>query len=402
MRLRLGFATLLLTLPLVLTAAGCAGGLETQSDRAGVADSLSRQVLVTLPLGDPAQALASAKTLGRDHGLLLVGKWRLRSIGLFCAIYQIPDQRSVATVVSTLSADPMVHDAQPVQTFRILGEANPDPYLHLQHGLTALRVDAAHQVSRGAGTVVAVIDTGVDLNHPDLSGQVVEAKNFVDEAEEGFKADRHGTGVAGVIGATANNGIGITGVAPEAKLWALKACWREAALPAALCSSFTLAKALDFAVRGEVNVINLSLEGPGDAVLTALVNAAVQRDIVVVAASGQAGAGGGFPANLPVVMGVRTAGAHKGDSEKALPAPGTNVITTVPHGTYDLLSGSSLAAAHVSGAAALMLSAEPRLDPTQLRTMLSSSLRVVNQPDGRRYTVLDLSAAVSALKAMQL
>ncbi len=393
----LSCALLLVILSLTLANLGCAGRSGLQQTSPPTPDNLARQVLVTIPLHDIDQAMQDARRLAQDFDLLLVAKWRLRSIGLFCAIYQVPDARPIPVAVRALTDDPLVHSAQPVRVFQVLGGPEPDPYVHLQPSLTVLQVSAAHRVTRGKGAVVAVIDTGVAIDHPDLRGQVVEAKNFVGEPNEGFTGDRHGTGVAGVVAAAADNGVGIVGVAPEATLWALKACWRDDAGRAGLCSSFTLAKALDFAVRGEVDVINLSLAGPRDEVLTALLNAAIQQGTVVVAAHGEERSGATFPALLPGVIGVKKASPDGGDSDAAIPAPGQNVLTTVPPGSYDMLSGNSLAAAHVSGGVALMRSLEPALSPGNLRSVLADSVRGVSEPDGGTYPIVDLCAAISKL-----
>ena len=96
---------------------------------------------------------------------------------------------------------------------------------------------------------VAIIDTGIDFNHPDLAGQIVARRNFVDSDDAAFRLDRHGTAVAGVIAALADNHLGIVGIAPDSRLIALKACWQaRATLAAATCNSFTLAQALQSAI----------------------------------------------------------------------------------------------------------------------------------------------------------
>ena len=110
----------------------------------------------------------------------------------------------------------------------------------------------------------------MELDHPDLRGRIVVARNFVDARDA--VAELHGTAVAGIIGARADNGVGIVGVAPEAQLMALRACWQVPAdANAAVCSSFTLAKALQFAIDNNARVINLSLGGPRDRLLERLV-----------------------------------------------------------------------------------------------------------------------------------
>ena len=102
-----------------------------------------------------------------------------------------------------------------------------DPYFSLQKGVGEIHVPEAQRWSKGRGVTIAVIDTGVDTQHPELSGRVKLTRNFVDNDAERFRMDRHGTAIAGVIAALTNNGQGIVGVAPAADLLALKACWQE-------------------------------------------------------------------------------------------------------------------------------------------------------------------------------
>ena len=151
---------------------------------------------------------------------------------------------------------------------------------------------------------VAVVDTGVDFDHPDLRGRVVKAQNFVDRVgDRNFTTDVHGTAVAGLIAATAGNGVGIVGVAPEAEIYALKACWQQPpGAREAVCNSYTLAKAVDFAIGQGVQVLNFSLAGPPDPLLGRLIGQALARGIVVVAADGGGGCREGrrrLPRQLP-------------------------------------------------------------------------------------------------------
>jgi subtilisin family serine protease len=131
---------------------------------------------------------------------------------------------------------------------------------------------------------VAIIDTGVDTEHPDLAGRTQLTRNYIDDDVTEFRNDRHGTQVAGLIAAAANNGIGIVGVAPDVRLMAYKACWQPTPSSAGRCNSFTLAQALADALAARAQVINLSLVGPSDPLLEALVEKAISGGVIVVGA----------------------------------------------------------------------------------------------------------------------
>jgi len=157
--------------------------------------------------------------------------------------------------------------------------------------------------------------------------------------------------VAGVIAARAGNGVGIAGVAPGARLMGLRACWQQAT--ATVCDTLSLAKALHYAIDHRARVINLSLSGPRDLLLSRLVDAGLARGESVVAAFDPSVAGGGFPASQPGVIAVAT------DSMAGIPArvylaPGQDIPTTAPGGGWTLVDGTSYAAAQVSGLLALM------------------------------------------------
>lgn len=203
-----------------------------------------------------------------------------------CIVFQVPEHRALYEVMTRLAADERVESVQPHHVFQGLGVLHNDPYAMLQYGVQAVRAHMAQRWATGKGVKIAVVDTGVDTTHPDLHGRIVETANFVDGGEPTFDQDRHGTAVAGVIGARAGNAVGIFGVAPEAEIVAAKACWQRA--PEALeavCSSWTLAKAVDFAVRTGVQVLNLSLAGPPDPLLARLITKAVANGITSVAAA---------------------------------------------------------------------------------------------------------------------
>src|SRR5262249_135395 len=148
-----------------------------------------------------------------------------------------------------------------------------------------------------------------------------------------------------------------------------KACWYgDRGSGKARCSSWTLAKAIDFAIREHSRVLNLSLKGPDDALLARLLAEADARGIVGVAAAAEDGAGPGFPAAMGTVMAVGGSDRHGVikaqpwlDNTFAIAAPGVDILTTTPHASYDFVSGSSFSAGEVSGVVALLLERRPEL-----------------------------------------
>ena len=190
-----------------------------------------------------------------------------------------------------------------------------------------------------------------------------------------------------VIASRADNGIGIVGVAPDASILALRACWTiRDGEAGARCSSFTLAKALEFSIANEADVLNLSLAGPSDPLLLRLVEVALSRGILVVAAVDTERQGAGFPADVSRVISVDVASSdwHARATGRGqlfrVAAPGTNVLTTTPDGNFGFLSGSSIAAAHVSGVSALLLERAPDLSPDEVASLLFGS---IHQTDGK-------------------
>jgi subtilisin family serine protease len=248
-----------------------------------------------------------------------------------------------------------------------------DPYAPLQTGFQSIGAGGAQQISRGEHVRVAVIDTGLDSRHPDFGGRVVVQRNFVDADAERFRRDRHGTAVAGVISAAANNRLGIVGVAPRVQVIALKACWEDDDSGAgARCNSLTLAQALSAAIEERAGVVNLSVAGPRDPLLAALVAAGAKRGILYVGAAPDDAPTDGFPAGAPGMIAVGMA-ESRGARAGVLRAPGREVVTLVPGGSYDFVSGSSVATAHVSGTIALLLARRGRLDRDTIFALLERS-----------------------------
>jgi subtilisin family serine protease len=319
---------------------------------------------------------------GRYH-LQPVDAWPISLLHLHCAVFALPAGAARASVLQQLQTDGRVALAEPLQDYSVRS-AQSDPYAPVQAGNERMEIGAAHRISRGRGVRIALIDTGLASDHPDLRGRVEVLRNFVDSDARRFQLDRHGTAIAGVIAANANNGVGIAGVAPESQLLALKACWQlQEGSDAARCNSFTLAQALASAVELRANIINLSLSGPPDRLLEALAERAMREGIIIV---GPDGDGPSFPGSLRNVLGVARS-EDPATGPDVLQAPGREVLTLAPGGRYDFSSGSSIATGEITGVTALLLARDPALDARRVRTLLRDATDSVTTSAGTARTV---------------
>ncbi|MBM0104670.1 S8 family serine peptidase [Steroidobacter sp. S1-65] len=311
---------------------------------------------------------ATARELATRYRLTPVREWPISQLRVHCIVYRMDPGESQSDLLRRLRDDARVESAQPLNSFGTLSGTYNDPYAGLQRSLPAMGVPQAHTWSRGKGVSIAVIDTAVDINHPDLAASKIAVSNFTGQRTRGAA---HGTAVAGVIAATGGNSVGIVGIAPEARVHSLAACWSESASPArAVCDSFTLAVALSRAIEMKADIVNLSLGGPSDPLLRRLVEHGLARDMIFVAALPTEGVATGFPSEIPGVV-VADAVGHKHAADNVLLAPGIDVLTLVPHNGYDFVSGSSMAAANVSGGIALLLS--HRLQANEVRDVLAQT-----------------------------
>lgn len=290
--------------------------------------------------------------------------------------------------------------------------AAPDPLRSQQWGLDMIHADPAHATSTGAGAVVAVVDTGVDANHPDLAGRLLPGHDFVQNDGTPQDGNGHGTHVSGIIAADANNGKGIEGVAPSAQILPIRVLDDSGSGDAD-----TVAKGIDYAVAHHADVINLSLGGDalstvigGDDKYTAAIQNALNHGIVVVAAAGNDTA----PfCEQPAVHGpllcvgavdrrkMRSFYSSSGD----LVAPGgsatlggssEDILSTWNDGSYETLAGTSQATPHVSGVAALLVSLGVRGQAAVNRILSTASDPGVACPAGLCGAgIVDARAAVA-------
>jgi hypothetical protein len=322
--------------------------------------------------GPTSRARALMRSLEKDYGLREISVWPIEPLHMHCAVLQIPDGVDRTTLLATISADPRIKLAQPLQTFETRSQGYNDPYLELQRGFRQMDVLEAHPWSTGDGVKVAIVDTGADTEHLDLRGRIAAADNFVDSDSDRFRRDRHGTEMAGVIAAVANNHEGIVGVAPSVHLYLFKACWqlRDDA-DAASCNSFTLARALVAALDAHVQIINLSLTGPDDPLLRDLIHEGLRRGVLFVGAVSSVGDGKGL-LHQPGVIEVASAETPS-PAYTAVYAPGRDILTLMPGGRYDFATGDSIATAQVTGVVALLLATRPALTASAAYKLLQDT-----------------------------
>ncbi|RUL70920.1 S8 family serine peptidase [Dyella choica] len=335
--------------------------------------------------GAGQRAVSALAELKRHYNLHQVIGWPIKALGVYCVVVKTPAGTDRDALLKTLAADDRVKLAQPLQDYSVYATVAAqthhrynDPYVDLQRGFVETDAALAHDISQGEGVHIAVVDTGADLTHPDLQGRIHDTHDLVDDDDAAFNHDHHGTEVAGVIAADADNHQGIVGIAPKAVLSLYKACWYALAPHAgAHCNSFSLAKALAAIIDTDARIVNLSLGGPDDPLLDKLLAQLLSQGRIVVAALPPDGSLNGFPDNAPGVIVVRISDASAA-SVDVLSAPGKDILTTQPGGGYDFTSGSSMAAAHVSGIVALLLSLSPRLDAHAVHDLLLKSSKSSN------------------------
>ncbi len=346
--------------------------------------------------GATARARETLHAVERQYGLREVNAWPIGPLQIDCAVLQIPTGADRNQLLAVLSKDRRVKLTQPLQTFATRTTDYNDPYIGLQRGFQQMDVADAHPWSRGEGVKIAIIDTGVDIQHPDLRASIATAVNFVDADDVQFQRDRHGTEMAGVIAAVANNREGIVGVAPNARLLIFKACWQaHSNEDAARCNSFTLARALAAAFDAHAQVVNLSLAGPDDPLLADLIREGQHRGVLFVgAAPDTAGPRAGLLHQAGVIE-VASAESHS-TIDSVLYAPGREILTLLPGGHYDFASGASIATAQVSGVVALMLAKDPGLSAASAYRLLRDTSSSLQTADGGVRGV-DACAAVVTL-----
>jgi hypothetical protein len=339
-------------------------------------------------------ARRTSRALAADYRLQETSSWPIALLGVHCLVYALPADSDLEGLLASLAHDPRVESAQPLIAFETQAGVYNDPYAGLQVNMQQMAIAQAQGLSRGGGVKVAIVDTGVDTAHPDLRREGAQTRNFVDTDAQAFRDDAHGTAVAGIIAAVPNNGIGIVGIAPDVRLLAYKACWRAQTGTVAVCNTFTLAQALAAAIEARADIINLSLSGPSDPLLSRILRRGLDAGVIVVGAVPADGLRHSFPTDIDGVIAVDAIeSGHQ--NRDTVHAPGREVLSLAPEGHYDFYSGSSLATAEVSGLVALLRAERPHLSAHEAETLLMRDPTTVSP--GGLTGVPNACAALAAL-----
>ena len=305
------------------------------------------------------------RELEKDYSLQQQKAWLMESIDQHCVVFTLDDSKNLNEVIEAISRQPLVRTVQAMHQFEVMSSeksANKllynDSHVILQYGGFIDQLNELHQYSRGESVKVGIVDTLLDINHPDLQGQVIHQYQYV----AGDNPDEvHGTAIAGIISARANNGRGLVGLAPASQLYVYAAC-DSANYARARCNSFNILQGLEQAVKDKIDVLNLSIAGPHDALIEQVLNVAIAHGMVVIAAINPRTSTASFPANMDSVIGVGEVNPNRdsiyteakekfGDwlvrSEK---------MSTLSGGGYQFFYGSSVSTASLSGIAALLRS----------------------------------------------
>ncbi|MGC2134557.1 MAG: S8 family serine peptidase, partial [Xanthobacteraceae bacterium] len=363
------------------------GGAAAQGNSPFVPD----EIVTSFAPGTTPQAIAQ---FAQRTNLAQLESQSFPLIGTSLYRWRIGGGRSVPSVVQALGTENIVATVQPNYLFALQEDnakgdnAKQDNAKSApagagdaaQYVLAELQIAQAHQIATGKSITVAVIDSEIDAKHPDLDGAVV--KGF-DALAGSDTPHPHGTSIAGAIAARGK----LMGIAPGVQILAVHAF--DDSPGEAKGTSFAIDKGLQWAADNNARVVNMSFAGPADPMLARMLAAAYAKGIVLIAAAGNGGPQSEplYPAADPDVIAVTAtdnaehvfALANRG-RYIAVAAPGVDILALAPGDTYALTSGTSIAAAHVSGIAALLLERNPALKPGDIRSILIATAKPIGPP----------------------
>jgi subtilisin family serine protease len=334
---------------------------------------VSDQVVVQIGATVSPQVLDA---IARRLGLTVISSQTLGLLGTRVIQFHIGSGLSVRDVIVELEKNRIIDEAAPNYEFLLAQDSRTpvpstagDP---AQYAIAKLRLAEAHRIARGDNVLVAVIDSEIDGKHPDIEGAIKARYEGAGPAE---KAHPHGTGMAGAIASHRK----LMGTAPGARILAIRAFGGPSGT---LGTTVQIVQGLDWAVAQGARIVNMSFAGPKDPTLQKAFKAAFDQGIVLVAAAGNAGPRSpplypGADANVIAVSATDEddkiySNANRG-KYVAVAAPGVDILVPAPDGNYEFTTGTSVAAAHVSGIAALLLQRDPKLGPAAVRDILTGT-----------------------------
>ena len=288
---------------------------------------------------------------------------------------RIPDDEQLLDVMEVINTDGTGFEAiAPNKIFSTVGTIKSSQ--SIQFAPQRMSVDEAHKIATGSTVKIAIIDTGIDDKHVELSGSITERFDAVGAAPDA--PTKHGTAMAGVIAAKDQ----ITGIAPNVEILSAQAFAPPKKGESATGTTFAIIKSMDWAYQSGARVFNLSFAGPRDKLLIKALDALADHETIMIGAAGNAGPGKppAYPAAHDGVIAVTATDqndalytmANRG-SYVAVAAPGVDIITTTPGGGYEFMSGTSIATAHITGVVALVLERHPELKAGHIAQLLANA-----------------------------
>jgi hypothetical protein len=343
---------------------------------------------------------AQAKRLG----LTVVGVQQSGITGGTLYHFGLPPGRQVADVVRSLETE-RLGIASPNYVYQIVqdtaSETSSAAGSPEQYTVEKLNLTEVHKVATGREVLVAVIDSKIDINHPDLAGAIVEEYGAVGKPEQ---AHSHGTGMTGAIVSHRK----LLGIAPKARILAVHA-FSTTTRQTPEATTRQIISGIEWAISKGARIINMSFAGPYDPMIQLAMRNAAAKGVILIAASGNMGAKSPplYPAADPHVIAVTATDesdtlfiqAVRGP-HLAVAAPGVDVMVPAPDDTYQLTTGTSVAAAHVSGVAALLVERHPSIDARTVLEVLTSTARNLNakgRDDQYGWGLIDPAAALQEL-----
>jgi hypothetical protein len=365
--------------------------------------TIAREIVAEI---DGTRSNAEIDVLARRHGLRRIGSQSFELIGSTIGLFRIVDGKTVEAASREFAQDGSVRSVQP--NFRYVlqdqkaGVSDGDP---TQYARSKLRLQEAHTIAEGANVTVAVIDSGVDLKHPEFAGVTITPFDVLDSKEGPHS---HGTGVTGAI----VSHVRLMGSAPAAHILAIRAFGTSG--KGGESTSYVILKGLDLAASHGAQIVNMSFAGPKDTIIGRGLAALAARNIITVAAAGNAGPKSPplYPAAEASVIAVSATDAQdklfsasNRGSYIAVSAPGVDLFLPAPDDKYQITSGTSFSSAYISGLAALVLGRNPTLKPDEVRAILMKTARDLGPPgpdDQFGAGEADAFAAVSAVPAASM